>query len=231
MKPINKIVLIIFGGIIIAIALFYLFSNTSIQLIGEKIPEFKEMISSTIQYNISANLEMELGKSGEGTFSIRNCSFLYLTNNVSVLKCADGYIRKEGNNVISCEKSQGDWYCRYWLTSTGYMDIIDFREFLTYLLENINYTVVGKAINKINERYAYCYNVTASKSENSTIGVLNIAMCFDKQTRVPIFGKITIIFVEKGIEQRSYIKWNLSNLVVNPRYDDYKELLVPPTWL
>jgi len=229
-KP-NKIMFIIFGGVIVTIVLFYLFNNIPIQLISEKIPEFKEMISSTISYNISADLEMEFGKSGEETFSIRNCSFLYLTNNISVLKCADGYIRKERDNVIACEKLQGNWRCEYLSTSMGYIDIIDLREWLKYLLENINYTIVEEKINKINDRYAYCYNITVSKSENGTIGVLNIAMCFDKQTKVPIFGKITIISVEKGIEQKSYMKWNLSNLVVNPRYEDYKELLVPPTWL
>jgi len=233
MKFSKTVILSLFVSIVIMV-LFILAYFSSIS-IGEKLPKLEELINSTISYNISANLEMEIKGNLESTsyyssFSIKNCSFLYLTNNVSVLKCNKYYIKKERDDVISCEKTIDGWDCYNWVTLEYYIDIAELKEFLSTLLENINYTIIKKAINKINGRYSYCYNISISKLDKYTSSIrLNITTCFDKQTKIPIFVELIAIGIIEGIGQRLYVKYNLSNLVVNPKYEDYKEMLIPPT--
>jgi len=228
------IFLALFASIIIVV-LFLLSYFPSIS-IGEEIPGFEEIVNSTVSYNISANLEMEIKVNfGRGlayiSYSLENCSFLYMTNNISALKCPDYYIKKDENLTISCMTYKNEWSCEENLISpSNYFntDIFDFNEaFLNSILKETNYTVIGKSINVLDGRLAYCYNITfyraMEREEYNVTG--NVTFCFDKQTKILTLIESKTIQEEFG---ELYFKYRLKNLVVNPRYEDIKDILKPP---
>jgi len=217
---------------------------------GEKIPKFEEIVNSTISYNISSNVEINAVVDIFGISASRsdNCSLLYLTDNISVLKCGDIYAKREGNYLISCENLENSWDCtenlepftRYANTSISTLSDIssinDPRAFfdLGYYLNGTNYTVDGSWIENVNKRPAYCYNITiyysienmtTSSSSYSVNLVINASACYDKQTRFPVR-----IEINAGSELLSfYYRYEVENLTINPKYEDYSDMLKPPS--
>jgi len=231
----SSIVYIVFFIIIILFYLLTRSSNTSIHPISEEIPRLEEIINSTISYNISANLEIGANIWKTSLILTERCNLLYLINNISVLKCGDIYIKREKNFRIICKKYENGWDC----SATSYVsifymymyDVNDIKEVLNYILNNLNYTVVRSWEDELNKISAYCYNVTfyGNKERNNTVG--NVTICFDRQIKFPIFFEIKLIYENKTMiegAQIFYYKYEVKNLVVNPRYEDYSNILNPP---
>jgi len=235
---------------VIIIVFFFLSYFPSI-FMGERIPKFEEMINFTISYNISANFETEIKiGAGKAYFILtENCSLLYLTNNISVLKCENIYVKKEKNSTISCEKYGNEWNCERssetfisYIVDISYIlsYIYDPKRFLGEILSNLNYTVVRNWTEKMNGKFVYCYNITynaysiipiydvkgsvRSNEENYKI-TGNITICFDRQTRFPMRIEIK---AESDLIFYHY-KYEVKSLVVNPRYEAYSNMLNLPS--
>jgi len=242
-----KILYIVFG-IIAVIVLFYLlsyFSNLHIHSISGNMPKLEEMVNSTTyySYNISADLEIKLNIEGLPFILIltENCSLLYLTNNVSVLKCGDTYTKREGNSTIFCIKSRNEWDCKRSFGSSINDTDIDYyiygtdgpKELLNYILDNFNYTVIRSWEDEFNRIPVYCYNTTFygyDKEEESNV-TGNVVSCFDRQTRFLVNLEIKMISKNRITENgnyKLYYKYEIKNLVVNPRYEEYLSILNPP---
>jgi len=201
-----------------------------------EIPKSEETKNYTVSHSISTDLEIWGDIEGLSILSFLgdDCSLSRFFNNGYLLECSRyTFITKTKNFTIFCERYENDeWDCKKISeSSTSDIDIACIYDiFLNYILSNFNYTIIRNWEDEVDGRLAYCYSMFYSNRKGYNI-TGSATLCIDKQTKFLIMLELEIkifeteIEVIKKITNMFYCKYEVKNLVINPEYEDYLNML------